>query len=223
VLLFLIIIYLFLKTFEMADPPPVAFVMKTETVIDQLVLENLRVESGGMGGGTPSDDPVADPTPQTQQVITKAKNPKTKTNTGKSSHTTTPNSQNSASTPQQSNNPFGGGNDGKEGGGSGGPFGADKGNTGPGPGGQGSGANRSRLNDPSVDHISTDVTVTIYLKLTINEDGNVVSAVNTSKTTTTDQRIINQVITAVKSQVKYNKDAGAGLATTYWTINVSAT
>lgn len=223
VLLILIFIYLFLKTFQMADPPPRDFIMKAETVIDELVLENLKVE-GGSGGGTPSDDKVAEPTPQTQQVITKPKNPKTQTTTGQSSHTTTPNSQNTSTTTQQSNDPFGsGGKDGKDGGGSGGPFGNDAGAGGTGPGGPGNGEGRIRLNDPEVDHIATNVNVTIYLKLTINADGNVVSAISTSKTTTTDQRIINQVIAAVKNQVKYNKDSGAGLSTTFLTVKVNAT
>lgn len=221
VLLLLIMLYLFLKTFEMADPPPVPYVMQTTTEIDQLVLENLKVETGGMGGGTPSDDPIDDPKPQTQEIITKT-NSKTKTNTGKSNKTTDPNSQNSASTTHKSDNPFEqGGNNGQNGG-SGGPFGNDQGNTGPGPGGHGSGADRKRMNEPDVGHIKTNVTVIIYLKITINEDGDVISAVNTAKTTTTDQRIINQVIAAVKSQLKYNKDPGSGLVTTTLQFKVSA-
>lgn len=224
ILLLLIFLYLFLKTFEMADPPPRDFVMKMETVIDELELKNLKVETGGSGGGTPSDAPVTDPTPVTQQVLTKPKNPKTQTTTGKANNTTTENSQNPSTSTQQSTNPFGsGGSDGKDGAGSGGPFGDDKGTGGSGPGGPGSGEGRIRLNDPHVEHISTNVNVTIYLKVTINAEGNVVSAISTSKTTTTDQRIINQVIAAVKSQVKYNKDPGAGLATTFLTVKVNAT
>jgi hypothetical protein len=57
----------------------------------------------------------------------------------------------------------------------------------------------------------------------VNEDGQVISATSTSKTTTTDQRIINQVISAVKSQVKYNKDPGAGLVSMFLTVKVNAT
>jgi hypothetical protein len=63
----------------------------------------------------------------------------------------------------------------------------------------------------------------VHLKLTVNEDGQVISASSTSKTTTTDQRIINQVISAVKSQVKYNKDPGAGLVSMFLTVKVNAT
>lgn len=208
----------------MADPPPQVYVMKTSTPFTELELKNLKVETGGSGGGTPSDAPIDEPTPVTQQVLTKPKNPKTQTTTGKANNTTTSNSQNTSTSTQQSTNPFGtGGSDGKGGSGSGGPFGDDKGTGGSGPGGPGSGEGRIRLNDPQVEHITTNVNVTIYLKITINADGNVVSAISTSKTTTTDQRIINQVIAAVKSQVKYNKDPGASLATTFLTVKVNAT
>jgi len=66
--------------------------------------------------------------------------------------------------------------------------------------------------------------VTVNLKLTINEEGNVVGATNIpSKTTTTDQRIINQVISAVKSQVKYNKNPGAAMKEVYLTVKLNAT
>jgi hypothetical protein len=58
--------------------------------------------------------------------------------------------------------------------------------------------------------------------MTINEAGEVVSANNlASKTTTTDQRIINQVISAVKNQVKYSKDPGAGLVSVFLTVKVN--
>lgn len=168
---------------------------------------------------------VKEPQPQTQQVLTKPKNPKTQTNTGQSTNNTAPNSNNTSSTTQASNNPFGdGGSGGGKGGGKGGKFGNDAGTGGEGPGGGGNGDGRIRLNDPQVDHIETNVNVTIYLKLTVNENGDVVSASNiTSKTTTTDQRIINQVIAAVKSQVKYNKDSGAGLVSVYLTVRINAT
>jgi len=134
------------------------------------------------------------------------------------------NSNNTNSSTQKSINPFGdGGNVGGKGGGSGTGFGNDSGN-GSGPGtGDGSGAGRTRLNNPSVDHIETDINVTINLKLTVNANGEIVSASNiASKTTTTDQRIINQVISAVKSQVKYSKDLDAGLITMYLTVKVNA-
>ena len=223
VLLSLIFIYLFLMTFQMADPEPQAYVMKTETTIDEIVLENLKIEAGGSGGGTPSDAPVGEPKPQTQKVLTKPKNPKTKSNSGESNQTTTPNSMNSPNSAKPSNNPFGtGGTDGKGGIGSGGPFGDDKGTGVKGSGGPGKGEGRIRLNDPQVEDIKPERNETVYLKLSVNSDGNVVSAISTSKTTTTDQRIINQVIAAVKSSVKYSKDPGSELVTMFLTVKVDA-
>lgn len=222
----LLFLYLYFTKILMADPPPRDIPVKTETTIDQIELKNLVVEAGGQGGGTPTNDPVvSEPKPQTQQVLTKPKNPKTQTNTGQSTNQTAENSNNTSSTTQASNNPFGdGGSGGGKGGGKGGKFGNDNGTAGTGPGGNGNGDGRTRLNDPSVDHIETNVNVTIHLKLTVNESGDVVSASNiTSKTTTTDQRIINQVISAVKSQVKYNKDPGSGMVSVYLTVKINAT
>jgi hypothetical protein len=123
----------------------------------------------------------------------------------------------SGASKNESKNPFGDGGNGSV---SATGFGNDSGNgTGT---GDGSGAGRTRLNNPSVDHIVTDVNVTINLKLTVNENGDIVAASNiVSKTTTTDQRIINQVISAVKSQVKYSKDLDAGLVTMYLTVKVN--
>ncbi|MFN5786933.1 MAG: hypothetical protein ACK457_13290 [Flavobacteriia bacterium] len=226
VVMLLLFLYLYFTEILMADPPPRDIPVKTETTIDEIELKNLVVEAGGQGGGTPTNDPVvSEPQPQTQQVLTKPKNPKTQTNTGQSTNNTAPKSNNTSSTTQASNNPFGdGGSGGGKGGGKGGKFGNDSGTIGEGPGGGGNGDGRVRLNDPQVDQIKTDVNVTIHLKLTVNENGDVVSASNiTSKTTTTDQRIINQVISAVKNQVKYNKDKGAGLVSVYLTVKINAT
>jgi hypothetical protein len=224
--LLLLFLYLYLTKIVMADPSPSDIPpVKTETTLEQLELEKLVVETGGSGSGTPSDDPIAEPRPQTQRVLTQRSNPKTQSTTGQSRHNTAPNSNETSSSTKPSDNPFGtGGDGGGKGSGSGsGPFGNDRGNDGDGPGGNGSGKGRIRLNDPRVDHIETSINVNVHLKLTVNEDGQVISATSTSKTTTTDQRIINQVISAVKSQVKYNKDPGAGLVSMFLTVKVNAT
>lgn len=223
VLLVLLFVIFWMITFEMADPPPKDFVMKAETIMEEIDLKNLKVDMGNAGSGSPTDDPVTEPKPQQEQILAANKPSKTTTHSG---HSTNTNSQttstNTSSTTTQSNNPFGsGGNNGTQGSGTS-PFGNDTGTGGNGPGGPGSGEGRTRLNDPSVDHIVTDVDVTIYLKLTINADGVVVSAISTSKTTTTDQRIINQVIAAVKNQVKYNKAPGTGLVTQFLTVKINA-
>jgi hypothetical protein len=108
-------------------------------------------------------------------------------------------------------NPFGPGAKG-----AGGSFGNDNGEWGNGTGsGPGTGIkanpNRIRLSEPSVSHIASEKEVIVVLKLTVNAAGKVLSATRSSLTTTTDTRIINQVITAVKNQVKYNETPGAEL------------
>lgn len=91
------------------------------------------------------------------------------------------------------------------------------------PSGLGDGSGRTRLNDPKVDNITSDKNHTIYLKVQINAAGKVVTVYNlAAKTTTTDQRILSQVIAAVKSQVRYSKKAGAGLEQTILSIHINA-
>jgi len=227
VLLALIIVYLLLTTYQIADPPPQEFVMKMEAPISEMEFKNLKVEGGSSGGGTPSDAPIDDPKPVVEKILTQKTNPTHKTTSGEGKTTNTDKSDHPSQGPQKSDNPFGSnGKDGKNGGGSGGPFGDDKGDGGKGGGEgdkQGGGGVRTRLNDPEVDHIETNVNIVVYLKLTVNENGTVISAVSTSKTTTTDQRIISQVIAAVKNTVKYSKDPGAGMVTQFLTVRINAT
>lgn len=224
VVLLLLFIYLMLTTFEMADPPPKDPILKTETVIpEELLLKNLKVE-GGSGAGSPSNDPVQDPKPVTEEVITTKNNPNTKVNTGKGKNTTDPNSNESNTTTQKSDDPFASGGNGKgDDGGSGKTFGNDKGSGTGGNAGNGNGDGRIRLNDPNVEDLKSNVDATIHLKLTIDAEGNVVGASNISaKTTTTNQILINRVISEVKRQVKYNKQSGAPLANVYLSVSIKA-
>jgi hypothetical protein len=222
-LLFLFLLLIFF-TYQVADPKPEPFQQPAQTELQELELENLKVDVGGGSEGSPSDEPVTEPRPETQQVLTKKNNPTTKTTTGKGTKTNSPNSQNDASNTKKSNNPFGPGGSGQNGTGSG-QFGNDTGSgNGSGPGGVGDGAGRTRLNDPQVDNIVSDDNHRINLRLTINAEGNVVDVRNiASQTTTTDQRILNQVIAAVRKQVKYSKKSGATLEIVYLTVNLSAT
>jgi hypothetical protein len=80
--------------------------------------------------------------------------------------------------------------------------------------------NRIRLNDPIIDNIEVDRTVRICLQMTIDENGQIISARSTSKTTTNDQKIINRVIDEVKKQVRYSKDPNTDHTTVYFTIHV---
>lgn len=224
IVLVLLLIYLLITTFEMADPPPKDPIMTTDTVIpEELVLKNLKVE-GGSGAGSPSNDPIDDPKPVTQEVITGKNNPDTKVNTGKGKNTTDPNSKETNTTTQQSNDPFASGGNGKgNDGGNGKTFGNDSGSGTNGSGGNGNGDGRTRLNDPNVDDLQSNIDATIHLKLTIDAEGNVISATNiAAQTTTTNQILINRVIAEVKKQVKYSKDPGAALAKVYMRVGIKA-
>ncbi len=224
VALLILFMILMMITYQIADPKPEPFKQPAQTELEELELENLKVDVGGGSQGSPTDEPVTEPKPETQQVLTKKENPTTKTITGKGTKTNAPNSKNEPSNSTKSDNPFGTGGSSDSGPGSG-KFGNDSGSdSGTGPGGVGDGSGRIRLNDPQVDDIVSDDNHRINLRLTINAEGNIVDVRNiASKTTTTDQRILNQVIAAVKRQVKYNKKSGATLEIVYLTVNLSAT
>ena len=232
-LLFLFL-FLYFTTFEKADPSPMDIPLETQIPLTQMVFKNLKVETsggGGGGGGRPSDAKV-DPLPksQTEKILTTNKLTENKVNTGQSKTTTSPNSQNESSSVKKSINPFSNGGDGEGTGGGVGRgsnvgFGNDDG---PGRGegngiGTGNGTGkRIRLNDPNVDNIDSDENHKINLRVKIDEDGNVISAISTSRTTTTSQIIINKVISATISQVKYNKKPGAGVEEQFISISIRA-
>ncbi len=205
--------------YQIPDPPPKDIPLHAEMPpLDEIQLENLIVDGGG-GSGEPTDAPIDQPKPQTQQVLTNDRPDNTTTPTGQSNHTNANNNTHTASTPNQSSDPFNsGGMGGGNTGGSGTGFGQDTG-TGTGPGNNSGGGARTRLNEVSVSGIQINVTATIHLKLTIDTKGNVVNVENIkSKTTTTDQILINRIINAVKEQVKYSK--GNGFSTQYYTVKV---
>jgi hypothetical protein len=61
------------------------------------------------------------------------------------------------------------------------------------------------------------------LKLSINSNGDVFSATCIkSKSTCTDQRIIDKVISEVIRQVKYKKDPGSATAYAFYTVQIEA-
>lgn len=205
--LLLLLFYFMWATLEKADPPPQPPIVLAETIMPEEIDLRDFVIDGGAASGTPTDDVVKPPTPQTQQVLTN-NNSNTSTPTGQSNHTNANNSNNTSSTSQQSTNPFGsGGSNGGDG-----PGGAFQGSDGPGVNGPGSGIERKRQNDLVLDHLDFSERAIVSLTLTIDAQGNVVAATcNKSKTTTTNQIIINKVISEVKRQLKYNKDPGSPL------------
>lgn len=217
-------IYMYFFYFPIPDPRPQMIPLEADALIDDMVLEELLVEQGGAaGGGTPSDSPIAPPTPQTTNVITQEDSPVTVPKGNANQTNTTKPTNNTSSTTQTSPNPFGGGSGGGTGGGNGDTFGTDSGKEGSGGDGVGTGSGQGRIrkNEISTDEIYTSSTVTVKLILTINAEGQVVAAqCLTSGTTTTDQRIINQVMQAAKSQLEYNKEPGAGLQKVYYTVKI---
>ena len=220
----LLLMYLWFTTFEMADPPPRDVIVEaTAEFPEEIILKDLKIE-GGSGAGKPSDAPIEEPKPKTEQVITKVENNDTQVNTGKANSTNSANSQNTNTTPTQSNDPFAsGGNGNGDDGGSGDTFGGDSGTGTSGNGGSGGGAVRIRQNAPIINGLRSNESVTIHLKLTLDAGGNVIAASNIkAKTTTTNQILINRVINEVKKQVKYNKEPGAPLAKVFMPVHIKA-
>lgn len=208
------------------DTPP----LKSDEVIEEMLIDNVEMQkeegpAGGSGSGVASNHQIAPPTPQTEKIVT-SKSSDVKVNSGNSqNHNTNNNTTNTSSSTKHSENPFGTGGSGTTGQGAGNsPFGSGVGNGGDGPGGPGSGAGgRIRLNDPSTNNIIPNQDATINLKVTINADGDVISVSNiASKTTTTDQTIINKVIAAVKRDVRYSKAPGTPNAVQYITVKLYA-
>lgn len=218
-----LIAILFILTYQIADPAPQDVVVVAETTLEELDLKNLKVETGSSGGGTPSDDPIDKPKQQVQQVLT-GKTGKTTTSTGKSNKTNGNDVNNGPSTTQQDDNPFGSGGSGGRNGGGNGPFGGVGSGTGDGDEGAGNGyKNRTRMNNVSLPAYETDDDGDICLMLTVDASGDVVEAKYIkSKSTVTDQRIINDVIAKVRNQVKFNKVQNAPAYQAYYTVRIEA-
>lgn len=216
-------IYLLLTTFEIADPPPKPPVLTFAEPLEILEIEKFTIE-GGAGSGKPSDDPIKEPEPQVENIITSNTPNNTQSNSGQGSTTTTTQSDAEPSTSQQSNDPFNPGGSGNgDGNGEGTGIGSDSGNGTEGTGGPGGGSGRIRLNNVSMDNLQYNSDEKIYLKLMIDAKGNVVQATNLpSLTTTTDAVLISKVIAAVKKQVKYNEQKGAPLASVSYTVVINA-
>ncbi len=130
------------------------------------------------------------------------------------------------------NNPFGYGT---SGGGSGSGFGPGPyrndvsvngigvGEYGDGPSGSGSGKPRKRLSNVSLPSYDVDYDCSVSFKLSINENGDVESAsCIKSKTTCTDQQIINQVISEIIKQVKYEKSIGSSVTYAFYTVLINS-
>ena len=219
----LLMILLFLITYQIADPPAQDVVVTAEAVIDEILLKDLKLESGSIGGGSPSNDRVDKPKEQIQEIIT-GKSKRSSDKSGKSNKTNGNDANNEASTTVQSQDPFGSGGSGGKNGAGNGPF-SGPGNSDDGDGGlgKGNGESRLRISNANLPQYDIDYESNIHLQLTVNANGEVVAAkCIKSKTTCSDQRIINQVINEVMRQVKYKKENGAGLVYTFYTVKILA-
>ena len=219
----LLMILLFLITYQIADPPAQDVVVTAEAVIDEILLKDLKLESGSIGGGSPSNDRVDKPKEQIQEIIT-GKSKRSSDKSGKSNKTNGNDANNEASTTVQSQDPFGSGGSGGKNGAGNGPF-SGPGNSDEGDGGlgKGNGESRLRISNANLPQYDIDYESNIHLQLTVNANGEVVAAKSIkSKTTCSDQRIINQVINEVMRQVKYKKENGAGLVYTFYTVKILA-
>jgi hypothetical protein len=221
--IFVLMILLFLITYQIADPPAQDVVVRAEAVIDEILLKDLKLESGSIGGGSPSNDRIDKPKEQIQEIIT-GKSKRSSAKSGKSNKTNGNDANNEASTTVQSQDPFGSGGSGGKNGAGNGPFsGPSNSDDGDGGLGKGNGESRLRISNANLPQYDIDYESNIHLQLTVNANGEVVAAKSIkSKTTCSDQRIINQVINEVMRQVKYKKENGAGLVYTFYTVKILA-
>ncbi len=216
--------------FEIADPKPQIVPLPTE-MAEMIELKELVVvkEAGGTTGakGEPANDKVVvkkvqeqrqevitDKTPTAKSPVTQSSGKSNKDNTNKASDNTP------TSTTPPSDNPFGkGGTGGGRGAGSSDVFGPDSGKEGSGSGtSSGNGKARVRYNEISTSGIIVTNEVQVKLILTVNEDGQVIASRTVGAgTTTNDQRTINQVIAACKSQLRYEKRPGGGYTEEFYT------
>jgi hypothetical protein len=202
--------YLFIHVpIPKARPP-----LKSDAVIEQMIIDKDNVEiaqtGGRSGGGTENNsplNPVKTTNPNTVQGNDFKGPPVNGNNTGTNPFGTSGTGGGNGTGNGSLNGPGSGNGDGGEGIGN----------------GPGNGIHRVRLNDPILPKYKTDVDIKVHLKLIINSEGKVLSGNNiASKTTTTDQRIINGVISEVIRQVRYKQDKNAGTQYTYVTCIVRA-
>lgn len=224
---FFVILYLlliFLK-FATSIAEPVEDVIEIDQTPEELTMHRFETSAKkGGGSGQPVNAPKSDAfQPQTEKILTDPNSTSSQSNRrGNSNHSNAEHSEtNGPSTTDVSTNPFGsGGTGGGTQGGRGSGFGKDEGGgSGPGPGG--GEKERIRLNNPNTDGIGGNLDAKISLKLTVNAEGDVIKAENiVSKTTTTNQTVINQVISNVKGTVKYNKKPGAAPEIVFLTVRL---
>jgi len=201
------------------DVPP----LKSDEVIELFELDVALIpeESGSRGGGTSSQGPIDQPQDQTERVATSHSSDFSSTN-GRSNNHNTNNSNNPTSSTHQSTNYFGSGGNGGNGGPGNGPFGG-SGNDGDHQESNPPKINRVRINNPPLPPFDIDNNKNkIGLKITINDNGDIIDCQNVRSITTCNiQSIINEVIRITKSKVKYSKAKGVPLDVVWLTVTLT--
>ncbi|MBN9292873.1 MAG: hypothetical protein J0G96_02700 [Flavobacteriia bacterium] len=228
-------LFLHFNGYKIPTPPLPEQLLYKDAEMELLPLEAYsepNTKSGGSkgGAGTPSNDPLINkPNPQTERILSDNTS-NTNVNSGQSTRTNTDQvTQNTPTTIKRSEDPFGSGGGATSGTGSG-VFGSDNG---PGNGrgngngmGEGNGngsGERSRLSNLNTSGIKSNQDCTIKMRLSVNAEGSVVAVEVLPGTTTNDQKLIQQITTAVKQQIKYNKRPNTTIERIDYSVNIKAT
>ena len=211
---------------QLVDTPP----LRSDEVIEEFQIDNVElkeVAGGSRGGGNPGSGRIAPPADQTERVATASQSDFSH-NSGNSNNHNSQNGTNATSTTSQRTNLFTGSGGSGNGNGSGnGPFGGNGNGNGEGDdgigSGRGSGKGRIRLNNVSIPSYESDFDCRIGFNVQVNAEGQVVGVRSIkSLTTCVDDRIINDIKERIKREVRYNKEAGAGVVEMKYTIDLKA-
>lgn len=218
VYLILLLFILFFVTYSEPDPPKVTVAIPI--ILGDDGLTDFEIDNAGGGAPSAETDPVPQPVENPKEQPTQTEESPVRTPTG----TGTTNSQNTSSESSSAPNPFSGSGSGGSGSsGSGGGFGSDTGpGTGSGDPGRGIAGNRVRLNDLKTQPKTPNhEQCQIALILRVDAQGKVLRVdVDRNNTTTTNQRLIDEVIGLTKNEVKYKEKPGAQVESVYYTITV---
>lgn len=224
----ILFIMLFILKYDVLDPPPREIPVEATMDLEQIEIEDFKIESGNAGGGSgsPSDDRVVSkPQEQVEKMLaSKTSKSNVKVNSGESDKTTGKNTHNQSTTTDKSDDPFasggvGGGDRGGKGKGLGGDTGDDNGN---GTGGDGDGNGRPYFGKLNCDNILLEEDQKVVLRLSVNSEGEIINWKNTGKSTTTDQKIINQVAANIMKQIHFSKKAGASVESVVFPVTLHA-
>jgi predicted RNase H-like nuclease (RuvC/YqgF family) len=82
---------------------------------------------------------------------------------------------------------------------------------------------RKRVQEADLNAIKSKTDQIIYLKLEVDDNGNIISATNIpERTTTLDNKLIKKVIQTIETQVKYEKRENILIEIVYMTVKIDA-